>query len=136
MPFLIALGLCFALVVYLVANGDRSWYVGALGVVVIGAMLMLPLVYVVHVRRAEERLRRMGEPTATLLLDDRMMRLTSGAGTSELHWKLIREVQIGPVVWLVRLSAAEIFTLPTADLGLEVGAFIRRKVAEHGGTVA
>lgn len=55
--------------------GDRSWWVGVTGTVLVSAVLVAALVYVSQLRGSLARFRRMKTPVAMLSLDDERLRV-------------------------------------------------------------
>lgn len=121
---------------YRFATGDRSWVVGVMATTVVLSFVMMAATYLVHLRRSLERLRRMGAPEATLELGEERFRITSGSGSSEIEWSLVRQVWRFQDVWILFFSAAEFMLLPTAQLPADAREFILTKARSAGGKVA
>ena len=113
-------------------KGDRTWWVGAIGAVLCFGMTIAIMVYVVQLRNSMAKFRAMGEPTATLSVDDQSFTVTSGIGSSTLRWSSVVEVQQYPEFWLMYFSKAQFITLPLACLPLEMQAFILARIAANG----
>ena len=78
--------------IYLIANGDRTWFVGLIGaVVIIGAAFLLTS-YLVQLKRSLYCLKRMGAPKATFEYTDKYFKVSSDIGSSEFQWKVIKKV--------------------------------------------
>jgi hypothetical protein len=107
------IGACF---VYFVSRGDRSWWVGVMGVVLVLAVAMAFVIWSVHRGRTLLRFRRMGRPVAMLVMSDQRLRLESDVGSSELAWTLVTEAWDFPDYCLLFLSPAQFVTIPLADL--------------------
>jgi hypothetical protein len=134
--FVGALLLVFGSFLFLVASGDRSWFVGFLGtVLVLGVSFALGL-YLIHYRGSLQRLRRMRCPEATLELGKERFRISSDVGTSELAWSAVTELWSFPDLFLVFLSRAQFMTIPTDGLDTEVRDFIVHSARSHGARVA
>jgi hypothetical protein len=123
-------------VVYRFAIGDRSWVVGVMATTVLLSFLLMAATYVVHLRRSLERLRRMGAPEATLELGEDRFRISSGSGSSEIEWSLIRQVWRFEGVWILFFSASEFMLLPTTALPSEARELILAKAKGAGARIA
>lgn len=108
-------------------RGDRSWRVGVIGSVLILAIVFSIALYVVHYRGTMARFRRMKVPEGVARLGDDRLHLSSDAGDLEMPWTGIIEVWRFPDFWLLFMSKAQFFTLPTADLDAEAQEFILAK---------
>jgi hypothetical protein len=130
---------CGALLVYLcvrLASGDRSWYVGALGAIVVIALAFPAFGYRVQLRHGMARLEAMGTPEATLELGDERLRIASGAGAAEFPWSEVKQVWRRDQLWLVELKAGGYFTLPLSGVDGEALRFLVERVSAAGGKVA
>lgn len=126
--FVGALAAMCASVAIMVCSGNRSWWVGALGALLVCAALVSATVYLTHRRASLARFRRMREPEATLELGPERFRIASELGTSEVRWDAVAGVCRFPEFWLLYFSRAEFITLPTADLPDEARKIILEKV--------
>jgi hypothetical protein len=122
--------------IYLLQIGDRSWYVGVMGTVIVFALILTLTIYVVHYRSSMLRFRRMRIPESTFEPNEKTFRMTSDVGSTELSWNTITEVWCFPDFWLVFFSRAQFITLPTADLSGEVREFILNNIRSRGGKVS
>src|SRR5688572_795654 len=86
-PFLVATLLVSASLVSLLAVGDRSWLVGAIGAALALVVLFAVALYVVHYRGSVGRFRRLKTPEATFDPGEHRFRVTSDAGLVEVPWK-------------------------------------------------
>lgn len=75
----------------------------------------------------------MGQPTATLVLEEASFSLSSGIGSSVLQWSAITEVWRFRGFWLVLFSKSQFVTLPLVSLSEEAQAFILSRVEASGG---
>jgi len=121
--------------IYQIANGDRSWVVGAIGTVLFLAFVTMAAVYIVNLRRSLKRLRRMKVPEATLELGEERFRVTSDIGSSEIEWSLISQVWRFEKVWLLFFSAGEFMTIPIAEFTPESKEFIVSKAEANGAKI-
>jgi len=116
-----------AFVAGMIARGERSWWIGALGAFVACMAMVSATVYLTHRRASLARFRRMRVPEATLELGAERFRVASELGTSEIRWDAVTGVCQYPEFWLLYFSRAEFITLPTADLSEEARAIILGK---------
>jgi hypothetical protein len=127
--------LLLASIIYLLAIGDRSWFVGVAGTVFIFAVILALTIYIVHYRSAMKRFRQMRKPEGTFEPGQDMFRMTSDVGSTELSWKTVTEVWRFPDFWLLFFSRSQFVTLPTAALSGEACEFILDRIESHGGKV-
>ena len=135
-PFIVAYALMVLFFGYLVAGGNRSWLVGALGAILVIAFALLAAIYNRHYRDSIQRFQNLGSEEAVLEFDDAMFRLSSEIGKSEMKWDVVSEVWIFPEFWLVLMTRAQFFTLPTADMNESVQGFLRSRFEAVGAKVA
>jgi len=120
---------------YMLLNGDRSWFVGACGVVLGLGFVLLAALYFVHLRGSLERFQRMRVKEATLEADSEKVVMTSDVGKSELKWSAVGDLWRFEGFWLLFVSRAQFVTLPVADLPQDVQEFIVERVRSRGGKV-
>ncbi|MGC3966866.1 MAG: YcxB family protein [Pirellulales bacterium] len=130
--YLLVMALLSLYLGYAVWRGDRSWKVGLAAAVVIFGIAMAVAVYVTHYRGTLARFRRMKIPEAVVELDDERVRVRSDAGASEMPWSTLTEIWRFPDFWLLMISKAQFFTLPTADLNDDTREFILARARAHG----
>ncbi len=119
----------------LLAAGDRSWLVGALGTVLVMGIVFAGAVYVIHSTNALRKLQEMGPPTASFQAEEASFTVTSAIGTATFHWSVIKELWLFNGYWLMLFSKAQFITLPLAGLAPELQAFILDRVRAAGGKV-
>ena len=134
--FWAAMLLTAACTAYLVVLGDRSWLVGAVGAVLVVGLGVAASSFITQRRSALQRLRNLGLLEVTIEVHEAHLRMESGAGSSEIPWKLITEVWTYPDFWLVCLSPSQFFTLPTEDLTEEMRATLMARIIANGAKVA
>jgi hypothetical protein len=134
--FLITWALLSCVLAFQVWLGDRSWFIGALGAILLLGFLLAFLIYVVPLRKGLARLRAMGVPTATFSLQDDSFTISSELGTTTLPWSAIAEVRRYPSFWLLLFSKTRFATIPLASVPAEAQAFILSRVAAAGGKIA
>jgi hypothetical protein len=130
---LIALAVCAGLLGFLLAQGDRSWFVGLLGAVVIFGAALVGAVYVIHYRNAVQKLRDMGSARATFRASESSFTVTSDVATSTVPWSTVAEIWKFESCWLLLFSKAQFMTLPLASVPKELQAFVQVRVAAAGG---
>lgn len=134
--FLLALLLLACGFAFLVRQGDRSCFVGALGAIILGGFGIAAAIYFVHIHNALAKFRAMGAPDGTLVLDDSSFTVSTGLGSSTLQWSAVKEVWQFPSFWLLLFSKAQFMTLPLDSIPDDAQEFILSKVSAAGGKVA
>lgn len=134
--FLLALLFLACAFAFLVWQGNRSWFVGALGAIVVAGFGIAAAIYFVHIRNSLARFRAMGASEATLVLEDSSFTVSTGLGSSTLQWSAVKEVWQFPSFWLLLFSRAQFLTLPLASVPADAQEFILSQVAAAGGKVA
>ena len=122
-------------VIYRIVEGDRSWFVGGLGTLVIISFTVITASYFVHLKRALSRLRRMKTPEAKLELGEDRFKVASDIGSSEIEWSLITNLWRFEHAWLLFFSGSEFMTLPVDGISAESKAFIIKKAEENGAKI-
>ncbi len=123
-------------VIYRVINGDRSWFIGVIGaVVVIGCGIMVAS-YFVQLNISLARLRRMKIPKATLELGEEQFKVVSDAGATEIKWSLIKQIWCFEHTWLLLFSGHEFITLPTDGLSEQSKEFITERAKANRAKIA
>jgi YcxB-like protein len=130
-----AVALMSAALAYLVAAGDRSWYVSAFGTVLAVGIVVGTAVYFVCRHRAMSTFRKMADPTALFTFSESGFSSRSDLGGGDLSWRAVTQVWTFPEAWLVFVSKGTYVTIPTDSLTEVTQQFIRAKVREHGGKV-
>jgi hypothetical protein len=133
--FFIALAMTLCSFAYLVWVGERSWFVGALGAVLIFGMGFAFMVYFVHMRNTLAKFRGMDASMATLALEDASFTMSSGLGTTSLPWSTVTELWRYPSFWLLLFSKGQFVTLPLASVPVQAQDFILNRVSAAGGKV-
>lgn len=124
-----------AFVVYLIAQGDRSWYVSALATLLVVSLAVGTAAYRAYRARALATLRRMSDPTATIVLGDSGFSSRSDLGGGDLSWRAVDLVWAFPEAWLIFVAKDTFVTIPTENLTDGARDLIRAKVREHGGRI-
>ena len=133
--FFVVLSVLAIFVIYRIVNDDRTWFVGLIGtVVIIGAVTILTT-YIVQMKRAVMRLKRMGNPRATFEYSESYFKVTSDIGSSEFKWSLISKIMCLEKAWVIYFSENETMTLPISNFNEESKAFILSKVEENKGKI-
>ena len=132
-PLLLILLIIYA--VYLGISGNRAWQFGAISVVCIFGILILPLVYSIHYKNGIKKLRDMGEPIGEFRTEDKGFTLTSGIGSSFLKWISVQEVWCFHDFWLLLFSKSQFATIPLANVTPEMQGYIIQHVKDAGGKI-
>ena len=121
--------------VVIVREGQTGWTVGVFGTIVALSYLFLVVLYVTHLRHGTSTLRAMGQPQATLDIDDAGFAVAAGAGQATLPWRGVQENWCYPSFWPLMLSRSQFITLPVGDLPEAMQASILERVQQHDGKV-
>ncbi|MEH6413952.1 YcxB family protein [Pseudomonas sp. CGJS7] len=108
--------LLLALVVFQVWQGERAWWIGALGMVVLLPPLLFGTVWFVHHRNTVGRFRKMAKPEALIAFEQDGLAIESDLGSGRIPWSSLTEVWERPGYWMLFTAPAQFFTLPVADL--------------------
>lgn len=130
--YLVAWLVMLAALIVLLCLGQRGWFVGALGAVLVIAALVAVMVWVVFHRRALTTLRRMETPKALFVFDDDGIAVTSDLSSGNLKWQAIQKLWCFPEAWLLFFAKGVYSTLPTGCLTDEIKQFIVGKLKEQG----
>ena len=122
--------------VALAVAGNRSWMLGAFGV--LGCILLATsaAVYIVYLRRSMWKFDRMGSKTVVFTFSDERFATASDLGSSELSWKAIERIWKFRDIWLLFVAKTAYITLPITDIDRATQDFIVEQVVRHGGRVA
>ena len=131
--FVIAIVVIAACLVILVAGGDRSWFVGVLATVLVFGIAFMVAIYVIHYRNALQKLKKMGNPEATLTVSESSLSMFSSAGSSTVPWSAVTELWQFPSFWLMFFSRNQFVTLPLADFAPDAMSFVLERVRASGG---
>jgi hypothetical protein len=126
---IVSVGMAAAVVV-LWLHGVRGWGFGFVSGVVAVAVLLSPVVFVVHYRQSTGRLRTLRSPQSTLSWNEREFTLASDLGSSTLLWSTVQSVWRFDEFWLLLFSRAQFVTLPLASLDEATRAQIVGTVAK------
>ncbi len=120
---------------YMIASGNRSWWVGALGAITsLGAVVGIAT-FVVPYRRSLARFEQMRSRTGEFVFSESGIVTISDLGRQEFSWRLVDRVWIYPRLWMIFLRGANYMTLPTANVDDEARVFIRDQVKRNGGRI-
>ncbi|KTD46991.1 hypothetical protein Lrub_1913 [Legionella rubrilucens] len=129
---LIMMTLIFLILLY---QGNRSWWIGALGAVLLISFLMILTLYLVHFRNAWHKFREMGSPVASFIVAENSATISSSAGTSTFPWSAIKEVWRYDDLWLLFFSKSQFMTFPSAQVSEEVQDYILHHIQQAGGRI-
>jgi hypothetical protein len=124
----IALALVLGTLFWALWQGDRSWFVGALGTTLILVAGVLIAAYRARQRDSLERYAAMRDPSAKFVFGDDALTVSSELGSSTMPWSAVTEIWEFPRFWLILFSRANFITLPTQTVSAETLAFLRSRV--------
>ena len=133
--FPIALVVVAIIFISLLAQGDLSWIVGAIGMFIVLSIAFVLVVYVVHYRNAIAKLRDMGPPQATFIAEESSFSISSGIGDSTIRWSSVIELWRFSNFWLLLFSKSQFITLPLATISPEMQTFVLKSVQASGGKI-
>ena len=131
----VAMALLAGSLVFLVGQGNRSWVVGAIGTVLVLALVFVAMVYFVHLRNTLGKFRAMGAPSATVEVGESSLAMSSGLGSASIGWSAVTELWQFESFWLLLFSKAQFVTLPLASIPVETQLFIVSRVKAAGAKV-
>ncbi len=131
--FLLAMVAMLGFFVYALVRGDRSWYVGATGTVLVFASAMITGVYFMQRRRAVTALHRLDDGRATMVISQEGLRFETAKSHSDLSWNVVTEVWRYPDMWLLVYGRAAFSTLPLEQFDAAGLAAIADGVTRAGG---
>jgi hypothetical protein len=134
-PTLVGVAIVVAALTTRLAVGDRSWVVGLLGGIALLGVVLPAAVYVIHYRNSMAKLRELGNPVATLLVEESSFTLSSDAGASTLKWSAVTELWRFDTFWLLLFSKAHFATIPLEGVSAEMQSYIAGRVDATGGKV-
>lgn len=132
LDYFVALALMVLVLVYMIGVGDRSWYVGVVGSLVVLGIGVAVAAWVSYHRRAFAAFRRMAEPVVNFTFDDDGIAFASDLGEGRMKWKALREIWCLNDAWLIFVDRGVYSTLPADCLTADIRDFIRAKAKEHG----
>jgi hypothetical protein len=124
----VALAVVVASLAYLLARGERGWFVGVMATVLLVAVLLPWFTYVAHRNHTVGKFRRMGGAGGTFGYDEENLMLASPLGRSTMPWSGVAEIWRYPRFWLLVLGPGQFVTLPADCLDAETRAFLERKM--------
>ncbi len=114
--FVLVLLAMLAGTIYFVLKGERSWLVGAMGSVVLMGFLFSSVLYINHYRNTLGKFRELKGSNSTFKMNPDCFELESIIGTSTMNWSSVTELWQFKDYWLIFLSKAQFFTLPSSCL--------------------
>ena len=133
--YLVAMVLLAVVMLVLWLQGDRSWFIGVMGSVLLLGILVMAALYVSHYRNTLGKFRAMGPATATMQMDEASFTVASSLGSATLAWTAVVELWQFPDVWLLMYSKAQFSTLPLANLSPDMQSFILQHLQAAGAKV-
>lgn len=133
--FVFALVLVGGSLAALVGQGDRSWFVGMLGTVLVFGSAFATVAYFVSVGSSLRRLRGMQIPEARFHGGPSDFTISSELGSIGLPWTAVKRVWRYPDFWLLVFSRSSQVTIPLAAIDAETRSFVLEQIAKAGGKV-
>jgi Na+/melibiose symporter-like transporter len=133
--FVVALLAVAAILIYLVVRGDRSWFVGLTGAVVVLGSVFAAFFYVASRRSPLRTLRRMRSPEASFQADAQSFSISSELGSFTLPWTAVQRLWRYPEFWIIVLSKTSQVTIPLAGLKQAEQLFVLERVKAGGGKI-
>ncbi|MET0027735.1 MAG: YcxB family protein [Candidatus Thiodiazotropha sp.] len=124
-----------AFVIYRAFDGDRSWFIGVIGAIVVITLAVMVASYFINLSRSLSRLKRMKIPEATLELGEERFKVASDVGSSEMQWSLVKQIWCFEHAWLLLFTGSEFMTLPTDGLSDEAKSFITERARANGAKI-
>jgi len=132
LDYFVALALLAAALVYMISVGDRSWYVGVAGSMLVLGLAVAVAAWVTYHRRAFATLHRMATPEVNFVFDDDGIAFASDLGEGRIKWNALREIWCLSDAWLIFVDRGVYSTLPAECLTGDIREFIGAKTREHG----
>ncbi|MBG9390083.1 YcxB family protein [Caenimonas sp. DR4.4] len=120
---------------YLVARGDRSWFVGVLAATVALGGIFPAVHFVLSLRSSLRKLTAMRNPEASFRADADSFSIASELGSATLPWTAVQQLWRYQDFWIIVLARTSQITLPLARMTQEDQAFVVSRVAANGGKV-
>ena len=131
-----ALALTAFAVIFLLATGDSSPIVIVVGTVLVSTTLIGLSSFLIYRTRMLTTFRQLDSPTILITLTDSGLTTRSELDGSDVSWRRVNKVSMFPEMWLLFISGATYYAIPTELLTEETRQFIRDKVRDHRGAVA
>lgn len=132
LDYYVVLVLMAMVFVYMILVGDRSWYVGVVGALVVLGIGVAIASWVTYHQRAFAAFRRMSKPEVNFTFDDDGIAFVSDLGEGRMKWNALREIWFLNDAWLIFVDRGVYSTLPADCLTAEIRDFIQAKAREHG----
>lgn len=132
LDYFVALALLAMVFIYLISVGDRSWFLGVIGVLVVLGFGVSVAAWVTYHRRAFATFRRMSKPEVNFVFDDEGIVSASDLGEGRIKWNALREIWCLNDALLIFVDRGVYSTIPADCLTGEIREFIQAKAKEHG----
>jgi Na+/melibiose symporter-like transporter len=133
--FVVVLLAVAAILIYLVVRGDRSWFVGLTGAVVVLGSAFAAFFYMASRRTPLRTLRRMRLPEASFQADAQSFSISSELGSFTLPWTSVQKLWRYPDFWIMVLSKTSQITIPLASMKQAEQSFVLEQVKAGGGKI-
>lgn len=117
--------------IYAVVINDRSWFIGALGAVLVLLGMFVVAAYRAQLGHSMARLRSMNEPLAHVTVTEEALTLSSDAGSNTIPWNQFSTILEFSDCWIFALKQRSMFTLPIQGVDGTTLQFMRSKVAKQ-----
>src|SRR6266496_2848346 len=77
-------GLCLVMLAYFILIGALNWFTLIVAIVVVGACILYPVSYIVHMNRLMQELQELSPPTIEFNISDEGLASRSALGSSNL----------------------------------------------------
>lgn len=117
-----------ALLLWLLACGDRGWFVGFLGATLLAPPIFITAAWLAHYRNTVGKFRSMQSPVADITIGADGLAVTSELGSAQIPWSSLTEIWDRPTYWMFFTAASQFFTIPIETISTEDRDFVRSKL--------
>ncbi len=125
---MMAFAVCVIMLTYLLTQGDRSWFVGVIGAVLIIFIAVFFTLWRMHMSQMRAKLSAIPSRRAEVTLAPDAITIDSEAGAATLPWQGFYEVWKLPEFWLLFLAPNNFVTLPTRNVPREAFDYIEEQL--------
>lgn len=125
---LIAIAVSVLALGFLLLRGDRSWFVGLLGAVLLFGAALLAAVWRWRHHEMRRKLAAIPSRKGVVTLEDSTISIATEAGTVSLPWDRFTEVWKLKDCWLLFVAPNDFLTLPVENIPADVLSFLVRKL--------
>ena len=110
--FFVVLAIVAAVLVGTIANGERSWRVGAMATLLLLGTLFPAVAIITQTRAALERFRSMNNGMANIEISAGQVRIESSLGRLEVPLNRVSQVWLYPEYWVFLSGRSIVMTIP------------------------